>query len=119
AFQEFEPNKHRLMWFAHLNDHSIKNLNNQPQLFKAKRVNYNLPALRSEQIVDAYDNLELLGFTLQYDFKLIKSGNYPDTLAKDLKMNVDKSFSILGKLITSKSTQTSKGDFMEFSTFLD
>jgi DNA polymerase-3 subunit alpha len=119
AFRDFEPNKHRLMWYAHLNDHSIKKLNNQPQLFKAKRMNYNLPLLRSEHIVDAYDNLELLGFTLQDDFKLIKPGNYPHNLAKDLKMNVDKSFSILGKLFTSKTTQTSKGDFMAFSTFLD
>ncbi|MCB0465419.1 MAG: DNA polymerase III subunit alpha [Aequorivita sp.] len=119
VFRTLEPNKHKLMWFAHLNAHAIKTLNNQPQLFKPKRVNYSLPTLKSEQIIDAYDNLELLGFTLHNDFNFIKQGKYPATKASDLKDFVNKEFTILGKLVTSKTTKTSKGDYMAFSTFLD
>ncbi|KXO01231.1 DNA polymerase III subunit alpha [Aequorivita aquimaris] len=119
AFRTFESNKHKLMWLAHLNTHAIKNLNNQPQLFKPKRVNYSLPSLKSEQIIDAYDNLELLGFTLHNDFNLIKPGKYPITIASDLSTYEGKEITILGKLVTSKTTKTSKGDYMAFSTFLD
>lgn len=119
VFRTLEPNKHRLMWFAHLNNHTLKNLNSHPQLFKPKRVNYSLPTLKSEQIIDAYDNLELLGFTLHDDFKFIKPGRYPETKEKDLRRYVNKTIAIIGKLVTSKTTKTSKGDYMAFSTFLD
>jgi DNA polymerase-3 subunit alpha len=119
AFRSFEPNKHRLMWFAHINNNSIKIKNNQPQLFKPQRTNYNLPELKCEEIVDAYDNLELLGFTLQDDFQFIISGKYPNTKASDFKEFENKQFTILGKLVTSKTTKTSKGEYMAFSTFLD
>ncbi len=119
SFRALEPNKHRLMWFAHLNNNSYKSQHNQPQLFKPKRVNYSLPLLKSEHIIDAYDNLELLGFTLHDDFKFIKPGRYPETKEKDLRRYVNKPISIIGKLVTSKTTKTSKGDYMAFSTFLD
>jgi len=107
------------MWFAHLNNNSYKSQHNQPQLLKPKRVNYSLPLLKSEHIIDAYDNLELLGFTLHNDFNFIKPGNYPTTKARDLKNFVGREITILGKLVTSKTTKTSKGDYMAFSTFLD
>mgnify|MGYP003635196577 CR=1 FL=1 len=119
VFRTFEPNKHNLMWYAHINGNKQKNPNPHPQLFKPKRTNYTLPALKGNNLIDAYDNLELLGFTLQDDFQLIKPGNYPKHVAADLKSFVNKEFTIIGKLVTSKSTQTSKGDFMAFSTFLD
>ena len=119
AFRAWEPNKHRLMWFAHLNNHSRQLETNQPQLFRPKKVNYSLPALKSEQLVDAYDNLELLGFTLFDDFKFIRPGNYPKTIARDLSEFAHKQITILGKLVTSKTTKTSKGDYMAFTTFLD
>src|SRR5690606_23368414 len=104
AFRTLEPNKHRLMWFAHLNSHAVKNLNTQPQLFKPKRVNYTLPTLKSEQIIDAYDNLELLGFTLHNDFNFLKPGKYPTTKASDLRDYINNTITIIGKLVTSKST---------------
>jgi len=119
VFRTFEPNKHNLMWYAHINGNKQKTPNPHPQLFKPKRTNYTLPALNGNNLIDAYDNLELLGFTLQDDFQLIKPGNYPKYVAADLKSFVNKEFTIIGKLVTSKSTQTSKGDFMAFSTFLD
>ena len=119
AFRTWEPNKHRLMWFAHLNNHSRQLETNQAQLFRPKKVNYSLPALKSEQLVDAYDNLELLGFTLFDDFKFIRPGNYHKTIARDLSEFAHKQITILGKLVTSKTTKTSKGDYMAFTTFLD
>lgn len=119
AFRSLETNKQRLMWLAHLNNNTIKNLDKQPQLFKQERVNYTLPVLRSEQLIDAYDNLELLGFTLFDDFKFIQPGNKPSTKEIDLGSFVNKTITILGKLVTSKTTKTSKGDYMAFSTFLD
>ena len=119
VFRLFEPNKHNLMWNAHLNENSQKNKTLHPQLFRPARINYELPVLKGNTIIDAYDNLELMGFTLQNDFKLIRPGKYPNTIAKDLKENLGKRITILGKLVTSKNTKTSKGDYMAFSTFLD
>ena len=119
VFRIFEPNKQRLMWNAHLHENTQKNRSIHPQLFKAQKINYKLPILRGNKIIDAYDNLELMGFTLQNDFTLIRAGKYPTTLAKDLKDNCNKTIAILGKLVTSKNTKTSKGDYMAFSTFLD
>jgi DNA polymerase-3 subunit alpha len=119
AFRQFEPNKQRLMWSAHMDENSHKSKNAQPKLFKAKRLNYNLPVLRGNSTIDAYDDLELMGFTLQNTFSIIQPGKYPMTLEKDLKLNVGKRITIMGKLVTSKTTKTSKGDYMAFSTFLD
>ncbi len=119
VFRSFEPNKHNLMWNAHLNENSQKNKSAQPQLFRPKRLNYTLPVLKGNSIIDAYDNLELMGFTLQDDFSLIPPRKYPLTLAADLKNYEGKKITILGKLVTSKNTRTSKGDYMSFSTFLD
>ena len=119
AFRTMEPNKHKLMWFAHLNSHSTKKMDIQPQLFESKRMDYSLPVLRSEQLINAYDNLELLGCTLHDDFSFLVPGNYPTTLAKDMKGSVKMQFIILGKLINSRSIKTSKGEYMAFSTFLD
>lgn len=119
AFRLFEPNKQRLMWKAHMDENSIRSKSPQPQLFKPKRINYNLPVLNGDSIIDAYDNLELMGFTLQNNFSLIRPGKYPITLEKDFKHNVGKRITIVGKLVTSKTTKTSKGDHMAFSTFLD
>ncbi|GGW36590.1 DNA polymerase III subunit alpha [Arenibacter certesii] len=119
AFRQFEPNKQRLMWSAHMDENAHKSKIAQPQLFKAKRLNYNLPVLRGNSIIDAYDNLELMGFPMQNMFSLIQPGKYPLTLEKDLKFNVGKRITILGKLVTSKTTKTSIGDYMAFSTFLD
>ena len=119
VFRTFEPNKHNLMWNAHLNENSQKNRSVHPQLFKPKRLNYKLPVLKGNSIIDAYDNLELMGFTLQDDFSLLPPRNYPVTVAADLKDYEGKKITILGKLVTSKNTKTSKGDYMSFSTFLD
>src|SRR5690606_532537 len=44
---------------------------------------------------------------------------YPQTKEADLRNYVNRPITILGKLVTSKTTKTSKGDYMAFSTFLD
>jgi DNA polymerase-3 subunit alpha len=70
-------------------------------------------------IDDAFDEIELLGFSLSSPFRLLRD-KLPSTLkAKELKNSINQEVSIVGYLVNTKRTQTHKGERMYFGTFID
>ncbi len=120
TFSFIDKTKKELLWQAHMSLSKHDHGERLPQLFSAtQKKNYTLPTLTHEPIEDAYDQIELLGFSLNSPFGLLKEKITTQLVAKDLERSKGKTIQIVGNLITIKNTRTSKGDYMYFGTFLD
>ena len=119
AFRFTGRNKRELLWEArfklHPNDHNLE----QPRLFREPRTNYTLPTLRSTQLEDAFDQIELLGFPLCDPFKLLVDLPPAHTLARELPALIGQRVEMYGYLVTARDVRTSRGDHMAFGNFVD
>ena len=120
ALRTIGPSKKELLWKAHqLLQKTKKIVVIQRRLFAPPVKNYELPNLTTDEYEEAFDQMELLGFPLNNPFGLVASQDFPRLCARDLPDHWNKVITIAGYLITIKNTQTSKGDRMNFGTFLD
>ncbi|MGZ4066994.1 MAG: DNA polymerase III subunit alpha, partial [Bacteroidia bacterium] len=119
AFSFIGKNKKELLWEAHSLINPIKKSSAGNELFDITPKKYKLPELTDSWVDDAFDEIELFGFSLCSPFQLIKEKPETKLRAKDLKDNINKTVEILGYLITRKHVITSKGQHMYFGTFLD
>ena len=120
ALRTLESSKKKLLWKAHqLLQKSNKVVVVQQRLFTPPVKNYELPNLTTDQNEEAFDQMELLGFPLGNPFQLIAKKDYPRLSANDLPKTLNEVITIIGYLITVKHTKTSKGDRMNFGTFID
>jgi len=120
AFRFTGKTKKTLLWQAHqLLNRSRPAKTKQAKLFRAPVKNYNLSQLAIEKYEDAFDQIELLGFPLINPFDLLDNGCERTLTANDLPSHDKQEISIAGYLITVKNTSTSKGDRMNFGTFID
>ncbi len=119
AFRFTGIDKHQLLWEAHLKLDSNKTKSLQPVLFKQNKVTYDIPKLTTELVIDAYDQIELIGFPLCSRFDLINCNLPSNILASDLKDYINKQVTICGKLVTAKGTPTKDKRLMHFGTFID
>ena len=118
-FNFTQKDKKELLWQAHALIHPIKNSDSNNQLFKQEFKKFKLPNLVGSAIDDAFDEIELLGFSLSSPFMLLRD-KLPSTLkAKALKNSINQEVSIVGYLVNTKRTQTHKGERMYFGTFID
>jgi DNA polymerase-3 subunit alpha len=119
AFHFTLRSKKELMWAAHFHFAGSKmNLPDQG-MFQTPVKTFNLPPLEHSWIEDAYDELELIGFTLCNPFDLLQSAPANDFMARDLINNVGKTVLVIGYLVTIKPSRTAKGERMYFGTFID
>lgn len=118
AFNFTGKNKKELLWEAHLHVNPVKKPTNT-ELFNVEPKKYKLPELFSSWVDDAFDEMELLGFTLLSPFKLLRNPVIPTLTSRELKNIIGKEIEIVGYLVTIKPTRTSKGDTMYFGTFID
>jgi DNA polymerase-3 subunit alpha len=118
AFRFTGINKKKLLWEAHMMVNPIKK-DRKNELFDMEPKKYKLPKLKDSWIDDAFDEIELLGFSLCSPLKLLKEELNNSLIAKDLKNHINQTVEIIGYLVTTKNTQTSKGERMYFGTFLD
>jgi error-prone DNA polymerase len=120
AFRFTGTNKRELLWQAHhkLGGEKPKH-NGMLPLFKSGRKEYALPRLHSSLLENAFDQLELLGFSLCNPFELLQITAETFTAAQDMRANINKKIALQGYLITVKNTRTSKGESMYFGTFID
>jgi DNA polymerase III subunit alpha len=118
AFAFTGKGKKELLWQAHVLVHPIKQQPGQ-SLFKTKPKTYKLPALHDSVIEDAFDEIDLLGFPLSSPFSLLRSSIPSQLTAKDLPHYINQTVTIVGYLVHTKRTQTSKGERMYFGTFVD
>lgn len=118
AFRFTGANKRSLLWQIHLKK-SKTSAKPPTDLFKVATKNYTLPTLVNSWKADAFDQIELLGFSLYPFFDLLVNTNTQELLAKDLIDLKDKTVWLKGHLVTVKRTRTSKGDQMFFGTLFD
>jgi DNA polymerase-3 subunit alpha len=119
AFSFCEKNKKELLWRAHqLLNKPISNIE-QAKLFDTVVKEYKLPHLTTEEYEDAFDQLELLGFPLCNPFLLTDQALTNAICTKDLPQYLNQTIDMMGYLIATKDTSTSKGKRMYFGTFLD
>ncbi len=97
------------------------NIADSSPLFAMPAEQFNLPPLDDTPTARAFDELELLGFTLSSPFLLVppEALNDSGARAKQFKEMLGQSISILGYLVTVKSTRTITKTLMGFGTFLD
>lgn len=121
AFRFTKVDKRTLLWKAsyHLNKSPLNDI--QPVLFKHQtKDTYKLPQFKILDLENAFDEIELLGFSLSDPFMLLKNP-LPTYLlgTKDFIRHHNKTISIYGYLVTVKKTSTSTNKRMLFGTFLD
>lgn len=119
ALRFLHKTKQQLLWEAMLyfSNAKIKN-KTTVDLFDTQPKEYPLPALHRNEIEDAFDEIELLGFPLCNPFKLIED---PDRgiPAQVLKKYLNQHVHIIGYCVTTKPASTRKGEPMAFGTFND
>jgi len=118
AFRFTGTNKHELLWKAHLISSKSKRLEH-PRLFATKKQKFKIPKLDTTNLETAFEQWELLGFTLCSRFELLAESPKNNNGQRDLDRYLNKKIDIYGYLVTVKPTKTHKGERMYFATFLD
>ena len=123
AFAFTGKGKPALLWEAHAYHgkmssyrnkfHGMRGLIQTPDDFR-------LPAMKTEPLEDAYDEIELFGFpvTLTW-FDMLKTRFRGEVFAKNMMQHVGSQHRMLGHLVSLKYVKTSKGELMHFANFLD
>jgi len=119
AFRFTKFDKHHLLWKAYFKLQHHKPKSNQPLLFKSKHKDFELPEFEYSKLIEAYDQMELLGFPLCSQFDLLKEPMKNSVKARDLKNYIGKDVEIYGNQVNSRKTGTSNGKYMYFGTFYD
>ena len=119
AFRSFGKDKRTLLWEAFYQHNHIHLDDLQQRLFSLKTKRFNLPPFSITDLENAFDQLELLHFTLYDNFLLLEHPPTNDLVNADLPSYLNKVITIYGYLVTAKNTSTSKGERMHFGTFLD
>ncbi|WP_258104652.1 DNA polymerase III subunit alpha [Marinoscillum sp. MHG1-6] len=119
AFRFTGIDKKTLLWRAHFLLGNTGKSQTKPSLFEPPVKNYQLPNIEHTEIEDVYDQMELLGFPLRTPFSLLNEKPEGCLKASDFPHQINKHIRTYGYLITTKRTNTSKGEQMYFGNFLD
>ncbi|MCF8225044.1 MAG: DNA polymerase III subunit alpha [Bacteroidales bacterium] len=120
AFRFTGKTKKELLWETQLITKAKKQYETSGQMFRVAEKKYNLPELIQSEIEDAYDEIELLGFSVTMDmFGLLKTRFRGEIMACDMPEHVGKKKRMVGRLVTTKYVRTVKNEIMQFGTFLD
>lgn len=120
SFRFTGRSKQRLLWEAMLYFSNSKTKNKTAtELFDTEPKDYPLPALTHNPLEDIFDEIELLGFPLGDPFRLLKTTDRGDTLARELPGKNGRQVYIIGYMVTSKNAYTKSGQQMHFGTFYD
>ena len=113
-------NKKQLLWEAHTLLGKSTQDDHAPRLFAASAKKFELPVFEVSKVEDAYDELELLGFTVTLtSFDLLKTDFRGACAARELVSWVGNQVKMVGSLVTTKDVRTVRGDMMHFGTFMD
>jgi DNA-directed DNA polymerase III PolC len=112
--------KKELLWEVH------NYLGNKPppkpvnELFNIPAKACLLPELVNTALEDAYNELELLGYTLTLSmFNLLKTSFRGDVMTKNLVAHTGKIVRMVGNYVCEKTVHTKNNKLMWFGTFLD
>ena len=112
--------KKTLLWDIYNYLGHQKKLNHSTELFTLQCKEYQLPELANSALEDAYVELELLGFPLNYNmFDFLKTSYRGDVMAADMPRYIGKTVKMVGNYVCEKTVHTVKNTKMWFGTFLD
>jgi DNA polymerase-3 subunit alpha len=117
AFRFTGKNKRQLLWEIHALVNPEKK--RESELFDVKPRTWQFPELTVSELDEAFDEIELLGFSLSPPFRLLKEPLPSHLTAAQLSIRVGKEVTAVGYLVTVKPTYTSKKEKMYFGTFID
>jgi len=119
AFRFTGKSKQKLLWESMLYFSHQKSRSADAKLFDTQPKDYPLPALSRNEIEDAFDEIELLGFPLCDPFRLLKDIPEDTVTVKDLLSKMGMQVHITGYVVTTKDARTKNNQIMHFGTFLD
>jgi DNA polymerase-3 subunit alpha len=129
AFRFAGKTKQKLLWESLLffnrtlgnASRKVRNrLDATADLFDTEPKEYPLPDLKRDPLEDAFDEIELVGFSLCNPFDLLATRDYGDTFTCDLSQKKHEQVCMVGYLITTKDAYTMKTkEHMCFGTFYD
>jgi DNA polymerase-3 subunit alpha len=82
-------------------------------------VKHELPILEENVAESTFEQIELLGFSLCNPFDLLDENLPRHTFASELAQHLGTRIEMYGYLVAIKQSRTSKGDIMNFGTFID
>lgn len=88
-------------------------------LFRLETRKYELPKLEHNPYDDYMDQIELIGYSIDSPFNLVKSTLKKSLLAKDLKSHAEQIIYIAGYYVAQKKVKTVKHELMKFGCFID
>ncbi|MFC5408253.1 DNA polymerase III subunit alpha [Larkinella bovis] len=118
AFRSFGATKKELLWMAHALVNRYGQHEAVMDLFEWPDVRWTLPALWQDELEDAYDEIELLGFPLRSPFELL-AGEVRGIRARELFQYEGRTVCLTGYLITYKRITARNGKPMAFGYFMD
>lgn len=119
AFRFTGKGKKELLWDAHLILGHTEKSKPEKTLFQTEVKEFKLPQLWKHKLENAFDELELLGVSIQSPFELVKEQLPSDLKACHLPRLVNRYIRIVAYLIHRKPTRASNGTLMYFGTWID
>jgi DNA polymerase-3 subunit alpha len=120
ALRSFQKARKALLWQAYFFHNKAFKGQQKPELFEVRQKQQHLPELEEHPLEITFEQFELLGFPLCDPFALLKEKiQEPFSYAKEFSQCIGKNILSFGYLVSIKQTKTSKGDLMNFGTFLD
>jgi len=119
AFRFSGKNKYELMWQKNaIHNPEVKH-NGSGHLFGIATEDYDIPILQETEHEQAFDEIELLGFSLCSPFDLLATEDRGNILTKHMKDYLGRTVRMLGYFVTRKNVTTSNRKLMNFGTWLD
>ncbi|AWW29442.1 DNA polymerase III subunit alpha [Echinicola strongylocentroti] len=111
--------KKELLWHANFKHKRMEKVPTSAVMFEEEALDFSLPRFPKKPLEDAYDEIELIGFTLGDPFELADDDRTGVVYVHELPKLVGRQVCLLGHLVTTKPVRTVRGDYMAFGTFLD
>jgi DNA polymerase-3 subunit alpha len=120
AFDFTGRGKKELLWEMHALLQPLQHKSKAAELFHPEPKTFRLPELMESRLDEAFDQIELVGFSLMSPFELLREKLPEGLCAKDLHQYVGKQVELPAYLVNIKTTSTmQKKERMHFGTFID
>lgn len=120
AFRFSGTGKCALMWEKNAVFNPKQKFEHTGRLFDEPQAGFALPDLQEDELDQAFDEIELLGFPLRPPFELLETNRHFDCIkAEHLKAAIGKMVAMLGYYVCKKEVRTVNGKLMCFGTWLD
>ncbi|WP_215222697.1 DNA polymerase III subunit alpha [Echinicola shivajiensis] len=111
--------KKELLWHANFKHKRMEKAPSCEAIFAEEPIDFTLPQFPKKPLEDAYDEIELIGFSLEDPFMLVDDDRKGLSYVMEMPQLVGKQVCMLGRIVTTKPVRTVRGDYMAFGTFLD